>query len=280
LRDIEYRDFPSIFQAWIDAERVDHDLLKQRCLSIGLADAMQERHPSLEFLAQMRAFINDPANSMRARARLVSVLGVARRRRTTEILLEMAAHPPTKELKDAVLMALGVSVNEGSSAVYERAWREADPGNEDLLYSVARSMAGCGAASSMETLLTAALAPDGRDDKRKQAALYALNDACSNNANVVPPLAARLSNDAPESEASKLAGGILVQMYTEPATEALVAWLQTADASAATLAWEYTSQTAYPKIWQAALDPAVPFHSEQNREAIRKALAPYLAKHA
>jgi hypothetical protein len=69
-------------------------------------------------------------------------------------------------------------------------------------------------------------------------------------------------------------------MYTEPATEALVAWLQTADASAATLAWEYTSQTAYPKIWQAALDPAVPFHSEQNREAIRKALAPYLAKHA
>src|ERR1039458_2830747 len=60
---IRKQDLSLILQAWIDAERVEHDRAKHAALSTTLMFAMHDRAPSPKFLAQMRAFINDPANS-------------------------------------------------------------------------------------------------------------------------------------------------------------------------------------------------------------------------
>jgi hypothetical protein len=129
----------------------------------------------------------------------------------------------------------------------------------------------------MEMLLTAALTPAGQDDMRRQVARDALIGTTILNRHAVPLLAARLSNDTPTNEASQLAGSILFKMQGEVANHALVTWVQNADASAAPLALELTTGGQSPEIWQAALNPSVPFRSEKNREAIRKGLAAYHA---
>jgi hypothetical protein len=282
LDKIRKGDLLSIFQAWIDAERVEHDQRKHNSLSTILTGALHERTLSPEFLAEMRAFINDPANSEQDRAVLVSVLGEAQRKETTEVLLDMADHPPAKEIEPNVLASLGMAgilnnQDESLSPTYERVWREAGPGNEDLLRSVACSMARLGAPSSMEMLLTAALAPAGQDDARKRAARYALAAVTVLNDHAVPTLATRLSNDTPTGEASQLAVTILFKMQGAIANQALVAWVQNANASAAPLALDLVTNGQSPEIWQAALSPAVPFRSEQNRQAIRQGLAAYRA---
>jgi hypothetical protein len=74
LAEFKKQALPSIFQAWIDAERVEHDPGKHACLSDVLAGALHEQMPTPEFLAQLQAFINDPVNSELDRARLRSVL--------------------------------------------------------------------------------------------------------------------------------------------------------------------------------------------------------------
>lgn len=276
LDEVRKQDLAVIFQAWIDADRMEHDPLKHKSLSTILTGELHERTPSAEFLAQLRAFINDPANSQLDRAVLVSVLGDAQRKETAEMLLDMAAKPPAPELKNNVLGSLGMAgalnnQDESLSPTYERAWRETARGNEDLLRSVACSMAGLGSASSLELVLNAALAPDGQDDARKHAALYALAAVTILNDHAVPPLAARLSNDTPTNEASRLAAGALARMVGTPSNRVLVAWMQAATA-AAPLAHKLALGTQSPAIWQAALDPSVPFRSEQNRAAIRAAL--------
>ena len=169
------------------------------------------------------------------------------------------------------------NLDESLAPTFEQAWREAGPGSDDLLHSVGSSMARVGAPSSIEMLLTAALAPAGQDDMRKQAARDALTGTTILNDHAVPTLAARLSNDAPTNEASQLAGNILFKMQGPVANQALVAWMENADVSAAPLALELATNGQSPEIWQAALNPAVPFRSEQNRLAIRQGLVAYHA---
>jgi len=276
LDDIQKRDLSSIFQAWIDAERFDHDPLKRNGLSIVLSEALHERTPSPELLAQMRAFIYDPANSMLERGMLMSALGYAERKETLDMLLDMVPHPPDKKLFASLLSSIGDAAsnrNESLSPIYERVWREAGPGDKDLLSAIAASMARLGTASSMEMLLTAAFASDGADDLRKQTARYGLEAANILNEKAVPPLAARLSNDAPLNEASQLAGGILFKMQGAVANRALLAWMQNANERAAPIALNLATNGQNPEIWQAALDAAVPFRSERIRDAIRAGLA-------
>jgi hypothetical protein len=282
LDDIRNRDLPSIFQAWIDADRVDHDPLKRKGLSMVLSAALHTQAPGPEFLAQLRAFINDSANATMERAVLLSVIGYAQREETIELLLDFATHPVVPELNSAVLSAIGAggvlnNMDERVSPVYDKAWRNVGSGNKDLLHSIACSMARLGATSSMQLLLSAALAPDGQDDARRHAARSALDFVTVLNPHAVPPLAARLSDDDPGSKASQLAGGILFKMQGEAANRALASWMQRVPASAAPGARYFATNGQSPGIWQANADSAVPYRSEKVREAIREGVAAYWA---
>jgi hypothetical protein len=275
LENLRKQDFPVILQAWIEADQVEHDPLKHGQLGTLLGFAMHDRVPSPEFLAQLRSFIYNPANSELDRGVLIVALGFAARNETLEMLLDMVAHPPSKELLSSSLSAIGTaSLNRDESLTpfYERVWREAGSGDKDLLKNIACSLGRLGTPSSMEMLLTAAFAPNGQDDVRKQAALFGLSWADILNDKAVPPLAARLSNDAPSGEASRLAASILFKMQTTDANQALLTWIQHTDASNAKTASKLATETQHPEIWRAALDPSVTFRSERNREAIRDAM--------
>lgn len=128
-------------------------------------------------------------------------------------------------------------------------------------------------------LLSAALATDDRDKERQIAAKAALLKVYLRDA--VPPLAARLANQPPTSEAVKLITPILARINGPAASEALVGWLRGRPENAAPLVHDLIRQrmTGDPmkSAWPTALDPAVPFSNEENRQAIREALDAYLA---
>ncbi len=99
--------------------------------------------------------------------------------------------------------------------------------------------------------------------------------------NAVPPLIARLANQSPMSTNAKLVAPILVKIGDAAAGKVVVSWLQNTNENAAPLIEDLIRQRTLGEpmlsIWAAALDPAVPFRSEQNREAIRAGLAAYRA---
>ena len=141
-------------------------------------------------------------------------------------------------------------------------------------------MAQEGASSSIELLLSAALAPDGQDDVRRDVAAWALKKVYTGNA--VPPLAAALQKNPVGSRANRLAFNTLAQIVGKEAPQAVMNWLQTTDSSAAPMATQWATNARHSKqleAAQAALDPAVPFRSETNREALRAGLAAYRAGH-
>lgn len=279
LDEIMKRDYASIMQSWLDAGRIEHDLPKQDAIASQLGGVLRNRPPSPEFLRQMRDFIVDNSNSKLERGMLLGALTFAATKQTEETLIEIATTASDDVTRSAMgsISTLGTNFGganqEELAPALEQLWR--DSHYQTMRLSVAKAMAQVGAPSSIELLLTAALAPNGQDDERKKEALYALESANILNENAVPPLAARLSNEAPESEASKLASSTLARMTVRPAANALVAWLQTADGSAATLAQEYATNTQFPEIWQTALNSAIPFNNEQNRDAIRVGLLAY-----
>jgi hypothetical protein len=252
--------------------------MKQLHLSSTFAGALQERAPSPEFLSQLHDFIEDKSNSSSERQLLIGDLGDAATKQTQDLLILIATASSDKETSQAAAGSIskagtgrGGTNQEELSPGLDRVWRESrDP---NLLHCVASAMAQVGASSSMELLLSSALAKDGADDMRKQAALDALELCTILNDRAVPPLAARLSDQSPTSMASRLAGATLARISRPAAAQALVAWLQSANATAAPLVHDYLFRTQYAEIWEAALDPKVPFRSEQNREAIRTSLA-------
>jgi len=106
---IRMQDHAAILQAWIDADRIEHDRGKHSMLGTTLSFAMHERPPSPESLVLLRAFIYDSANSELDREILITNLGYAQRKETTDLLLDMWAHPPAdKELKNSLLASLGM----------------------------------------------------------------------------------------------------------------------------------------------------------------------------
>ena len=236
---------------------------------------MADRPPSPEFLAQLEAFVNDTSNTLLDRQIILDVLGGAQRPETVDLLMKVSANSSSPAMKNSALASLATTgmmndQNENLAPKFEQAWRSTR--NADELRSTARALAQLGAASSMELLLTAALAPDGTDDAHKQAARYVLASTTIQNDHAVPPLAARLSNEAPTNEASQLAGGVLARMVGAVPNRALLAWMQKASA-AAPVARALALNTQSPAIWQAGIAPSVPFRAEQNREAIKAALA-------
>ncbi len=193
---------------------------------------------------------------------------------TANFFLNLATTSSDKQLRESAaggLSEIRGATHEDLAPAIEKLWRESN--DEIVVTAMSLTMTKVGASSSMELLVSAALAKDGADDMRKHAALNALETATILNDHAVPPLAARLANQSPASVASKMAGATLARISRPTAAQALITWLQDANSSAAPLVHDYLVRTQYAEIWELALDPSVPFRSEANREAIRASLA-------
>jgi hypothetical protein len=281
LDRIMSQDYPAILQSWLNAGRVEHDLTKQLTISDHLGWRMRIKSPSKSFLNQLKEFICDKSNSALERDSLIAALATAQTKETTEILIEVASSANDDVMRGAIghISTLGTNLGgadrEELAPQLEQLWRRSQ--GRVMLMSVAMAMAQVGAPSSIKLLSAAALAPKSGDSVHGHAAVYALYSANILNDHAVPPLAALLSNEAPSSAASKLASGTLSRMITRSAARALLEWLERADAKAADLARDYSTQTQFPEIWQTALDSRVEFSSEENRSAIREGLAAFKA---
>jgi len=281
LVEIGKMDLASIFRVMIDAGRVEHDVTKQLSIQSTLVGSLRVRTPSLEFLAQMRAFIADSSNSTFERNLVFGVLGAASTVETVDLLIEVATTSPDTELRQTAISTLnGVGTGLGSgeklSPALDRVWRDSQ--DKDLLRIAAIAMAQVGASSSVNMLLESSLEENGRDETRARAAQGAFAYVTILNPNAVPPLAARLENQLPSSTASKLAADTLVKMGIPAAGRVLVEWLRNADENAAPLAVNYVMRSRTETMlaqWEAALSPAVSFKSEKNREAVRSGLIRY-----
>ncbi len=241
------KGYPAIFQDWLDAGHVEHDLMKQEAIASQLGGLMKFRPPDQEFLHTLRDFITNKSNSVSERDMLLGSITYAGTKETEDVLIGIASNASDDVTRSAIgsISILGTSrgggIQEELAPALDQLWRQT--GDQTMLMSAAQAMAQVGAPSSMELLLTAALQPNGQDDVRKQAALSALDSATILNANAVPTLVARLSNESPASETSKYASSVLARMSIRAADRALVAWLQTAAAGATPLARDYSTHT-------------------------------------
>lgn len=277
--EIAKRDLPAIFQAMIDAKRVEQDSLKQLSLKIDFSNALRMKKPSPEFMEQLYGFINDRANSEFERELLIGALESAATPETVDFLIRVAGTSTDKKMREsaASLGGLGTNGLSGSelSPILERTWRETE--NPILITSTSVAMAKIGKPSGIELLLMAAFATDERDKRRRIAAQSALWEVSKGDA--VPPLAARLANQPPTSEAVKLVAPILARTIALDGQKALVSWLQGRTENAAPLVHDLIRQhiriDPFESAWAKALDSGVPFKNEENRKAIREALDAY-----
>ncbi len=286
LAEIANQDLASIFHAWLDAGRVEHDPMKQGSLATTLAGAVQVRAPDPTFLNQVQTFIADGANSTMERSQLLGVLGEAATKESLDVLLQettVLSDPNLKyqTMKEIIAVGEGAQYGDGKiheelSLALEQVWKESQ--NQVLLPSVAMAMAAIGTQNGIELLVSSAVTTGSSNGVRKQAAQNALANATILNPHAIPPLVARLSNQDPTSATSKLASDTLARMGTKEATLALIVWIRTAEATAAPLAHSYVINAKNPvDIWDAAINSSLPFRSEQNREAIRTGLVEYRA---
>lgn len=279
--EIGKQELPAIFKAMLDAERVEHDDLKQMHLQTTFANALRVKKPSPEFLEQMYGFLVNRANLEFERHLLIGALEEASTKESVDLLLRVAKTAPDQEMRGAAATLSGVASSSMNppelSPMLERTWQETS--NPTLIRSTATAMAKIGTPSGIELLLSAALATDKRDEARQQAAYYALQQTYRHDA--VPPLAARLANQPPDSEAVKLVAPVLARIGDATAGKALVDWLQGRSENAAPLIDDLIRQrwltNPFEAGWAAALDPALPFKNEENRKAIREALNAYRA---
>ncbi len=281
MDEIAKQDLPAIFKAMLDAKRVEHDSMKQMDIRETLAGALKRKKPHPEFLEQMYEFITNSANSDFERKLLVGALESAATKETVDLLVRVANTSTEKEIKDMASTLSGVGSNNLSNPevlpVLERTWRETS--NPILLRSTASGMAKIGTPSGIELLISAALATGDQDKARWVAAQSALQKVFKRSA--VPPLAARLADQPPTSEAVMLVAPILARIGDATASKALVDWLQGRPENAAPIIHDLIRQRwlddPFQSAWPAALDPAVPFKNEENRKAIREALDAYRA---
>lgn len=280
LEEIRKQDFDFIMRAWLDAGRVEKDATKQGSIVTLWGYTISQRAPSPEFYKKMKAIMADASYSIQERGQLIGVLSIAATKETADILIYEATHQTDKDLKAMATFAIRSlgenSYNEAISIALEPLWKESN--DPQMLASVARSMGRIGAPSSVQLLLSAAMVPDGSDDVRRDKAWSGLREVFTGNA--VPPLATMLSANPVGSRANTLAFDTLSQIGDKEGPQAVMKWLQTADKSAAPLAkaWAiHARHTSQVEVAQAALDPAVPFRSEENRKALREGLDSYRA---
>jgi len=283
LRELGKRDINTIFHAMLDAQRVDHDPLKQMAVRSVLGDALRDKSPSPSFLAELRAFVTDGSNSNFERKLVIGALESASTPATVDLLTQIAASSPEKDIREACGALVGVGGlgrgGEEVTPVLERAWRETrDP---DVITSTSLEMAKIGTPSSIDLLLAAALAPEGAQKVRSDAALHALEVVYRPNA--VPALVSRLGNQAESSPVAKLVVPILVRIGDVTAGKAVTDWLREQNEDATPFVYDLiVQQTLNPPMldaWKSALDPAIAFSNQRNKDAIRTGLAAYRAGH-
>lgn len=281
MAEIKKQDLPAIFQTMLDAERVEHDDLKQMHLQTVFSNALMDKKPTPEFLEQMYGFISNRANSEFERQLLIGALEAAASKESVDLLLRIANTAPDDQMRKSAstLAGIGGLGQDGPELLpmLERTWRETS--NLTLIRSTASAMAKMGAPSGIELLVSAALATDDRDKVRQQTAFYALQGVYKGEA--VPPLAARLADQPPTSEAVKLVAPVLARTNGPDGQTALVSWLQTRPENAAPLVHDLIRQQIrsdpFDSAWAKALEPGVAFKNEENRKAIREALDAYRA---
>jgi hypothetical protein len=269
MDEIAKKDLPAIVQAMLDAERVEHDDLKQMHLKTVLAIAIRSQKPTPEFLEQLYGFITNGANSKYERDLLIGALDGAGSKETVDLLIRIAntARDQKTRTSAATLSAMGSLGQNGSelSPILERTWRETS--NATPIRSTASAVAEIGTPSGIELLLSAALATDVRDKSRHDAAMNALEKVYEREA--VPPLATRLTEQPPTSEAVKLVAPILARTNGPVGQEALVNWLRSRPEDVAPLVHDLIRQQIrtdpFQSAWATSLDPAVPFENEENR---------------
>lgn len=281
-REIAKKDLSEIFQAMLDAGRVENDPLKQMGLQTTFAAALKEKTPSPAFLQQMKAFLMTSSNSDFERQLVIGALGSAATSESVDLLIQVAANSSEPKIKEAAGSLAGVGdLGRGGaelSSSLERTWRESNDPN--LILSSGASMARIGAPSGVELLLDAALNDSaGSDSTRREAAHRALQGIYLPNA--VPLLAARLEGQPSTSASAQLVAPLLVKIGDANASRAVISWLQARDEDATAMANDLIVQrTVNPVMlaaWEAALDPSVPFRNEKNRDAIRTGIAGYRA---
>ncbi len=281
LDEIAKQDLPAIFQAMLDAKRVEQDSMKRMDLQTTFSNAFLRKKPSPEFQEQMYEFVTNSANLKFERDLLIGALEGAATKESVELLLRIANNAPDLETRQsaATLSGVGTLGHDGPelSPILERTWRET--GDATLIRSTAAAMAKMGRPSGVELLLSAALATEDRDKERAIAAKAALLKVYQREA--VPPLAARLAGQPPTSDAVKLVAPILAGTNGTEGQKALVEWLQSRPENAAPLVEQLFLRNIrtdpFESAWSTALDPAVPFKNEENRKAIREALDAYRA---
>lgn len=278
IAEIKKQDFDSIMNAWLKAGRVEDDRIKQTSIGTVWGWEMQQRPVSAEFYEKMKAIIDDPSYSMDERGDMIGVLSLAATPEAAKLLVREATAPVDPEVKRMATSAIAVlgdnSHNEAIADLLNPLWK--DSSDPLMIKSLAKAMGKIGAASSVELLFKDALAARGLNDARGNAAWDGLRAIFTENA--VPPLVAVLEKNPPDSPANKLALDTLAQIGSA-ASKPVIKWLQTADSSAAPSAKAWVGKSQQLEAAQAALDPAVPFRSEANREALRAGLAAYRAGH-
>ena len=279
MKEIRVKDIDAIFQHFLDAGRVENDPMKQGAVQLCLADALRDRPSNPVFLKELQEFIESDEPSKLERKMVLGTLSFAATKETVELLIHEALNLQDKEMRDSAIAKLS-SVGEVVGGRMEKddftpkltaVWFATNDPKTMLLS--AESLGRIGSSSGVEVLLTAALAPDGKDDLRREKAAYGLLKV--NQPSAVPPLAAVLEKNPAGSQANTVAFRTLNQIGDKTASEAVMKWFQTTDSSAAAQAKEWAAHirtTAQEQAAQSALDSKVRFRSDENRKALRAGL--------
>lgn len=224
-REIAKQDPSAVFQAMLDAGRVEHDPLKQMGLQTTFAGVLREKRLNPKVLNQMRDFLLNSSNSDFERQLLIGALESASTEEAVDLLSQVAATSSEQKIKEAAGGLAGVgNLGHGGpelSPILEQVWRESNDPKQ--LLGVASSIAKIGTPSGVELLLSSALSTDNQDKVRVDAAQYALKEVYMPSA--VPPLVARLANQAPTSVTAQLVAPILVKIGDTAASRAILGWL-------------------------------------------------------
>ena len=272
---VTYPDPVAELQAMLEAAS-GRDQASQRIRQNALITRLQTHSPSPTFLRQVRAFLEDRSNSKEGRDLLFDTFVRSRTPASVRLLIQLASTSPDPDLRQAAIKSL--STESEANLLLEKVWCESN--GEQLLAAVSLNMARLGRPDDIELLLDAALAPDPESPGRTAIAQHALQAITRPEA--VPPLTARLAGQPAMSSGGKALASVLVRIGDEAAAKAVVGWLQKADEDATVFIQTLGPRPRNPELraaWTAALDPAIAYRNEQNREAIRTYLAPVPVLH-
>lgn len=274
MRQIKATDADELLQLFLDAGRIDQDPMKQSALQGKLTGALREKKYAPDFIARMKEFVMDAANSKLERGLVTSAFAGARTKESIEFVLWAVANQTDFEVRASAISNIrGLGGSQPYlPAMIEPLWKESQ--DVALLKALAEAMAREAAPSGIELLLSAMAADDGQDDNRRTAAFWAIPKIYR--ADAVPALESAMKNNPPGSKMNAIALSTLGQIGDKSAGQAVIGWLQAVDKSAAPLVADWigrASGSGHLPAAEAALNPSVPFRSEENREAIRAALA-------